>query len=339
MAEGPASRRGRHEARRRQLLLGAVGLTASHVLPQDASAQQRAGIPLIGLLDAGERLTWWSAFKRGMSDLDYVEGKSVRYESRFAHDDFGRLPGFAEELVRLSPAVIVTAATEATQAARQTTDRIPIVTASGSDHVSRGFARALARPGGNITGLMSLNVDLVGKRVDLLRELLPKLTRLAVLWQSNSQGSSLSFRELENLSQGLGIAMQNVGVQKRAEIADALATAAREHANAVYVIGSPLTVDERDQIASLARKYKLPTIGSSAEFAVSGFLVSYGVDFLDLFGRAALYVDKILKGTKPGDLPIERPTKFEFVLNNETARLLGIKIPQSILLRADRVIG
>jgi len=338
MAEEPASRRGCHEERRRQLLLGAVGLTASHVLPPDVFAQ-RAGVPLIGLLDAGERLTWWGAFRRAMGDLGYIEGKSVRYEPRFAHDDFGRLPGLAEELVRLNPAVIVTASTEATQAAQQATDRIPIVTASGSDQVSRGFARDWARPEGNITGLTSLNVDLVGKRVDLLRELLPKMTRLAVLWQSNSQGSSLSFRELENLSQSLGIAMRNVGVQKRTQIADALAAAARDHANAVYVIGSPLTVDERDQIASLARMYKLPSMATTVDFAVSGLLISYGVDFVDLFKRAAGYVDKILKGAKPGDLPIERPTRLELALNNETAKLLGIKIPQSILLRADRVIG
>jgi putative ABC transport system substrate-binding protein len=196
----------------------------------------------------------------------------------------------------------------------------------------------LARPGGNITGLTSQNPDLVAKRVELLRELLPRMTRLAVLWQSNSPGSSISFKEAENRTQAVGIAMLNVGVRKRAAIADALATAAHEHADAVLVIGSPLTIDEREQIASLARKYKLPTMGSAADFIVSGLLLSYGVDFLDLFARAAGYVDKILKGTKPGDLPIEQPTKFEFAVNNETARLLGIKIPPSILLRADRVI-
>ena len=239
---------------------------------------------MIGFLDGGERPTWWTALKRGMSDLGYVEGKSIRYESRFARSDFERLPAFAEELVRLNSAVIVTAATEATQAAQQATERIPIVTGSGSDHVSRGFAKTLARPGGNITGLTSQNPDLVGKRVALLRELLPGVRQLAVLWQSNSHGSSLSFREAENQTQALGIAMLNIGVRKRAEIADALAAAARERANAVYVIGSPLTFDERNQIGSLARKYKLPAIGSSADFAMAGLLVSYGVDFLDLFG-------------------------------------------------------
>jgi putative ABC transport system substrate-binding protein len=281
---------------------------------------------------------WWTAFKRGMSDLGYVGGKSIRYESRFGHSDFGRLPSLAEELVRLNPAVIVTAATEATQAAWQATERIPIVTGSGSDHVSSGFARTLARPGGNITGLTSLNPDLVGKRLDLLRELLPKMARIAVLWQSTSHSSALSFREVENRVQASGIDMVNMGVRKRADIVDALATATREHASAVFVIGSPLTYDERDQIASLARKSRMPAIGTSADFAVSGLLISYGVDFLDLFVRAAGYVDKILKGTKPGDLPIEQPTKFELALNNQTARELGIKFPSAILLRADRVI-
>lgn len=337
MAEGPTARLAREKARRRQLLLGAIGFGASHALPQEASAQQGFGTPLIGFLDAGERLTWWTAFRRGMSELGYAEGKSIRYESRFARSDFQRLPALAEELVRLNPAAIVTAATEATQAAQLATERIPIVTGSGADHVSSGFAKTLALPGGNITGLTSQNADLVGKRVELLRELLPGMRKLAVLWQSNSQGGSLSFREVENRTQALGIAIVNIGVRKRAEIADALAAAARD-ANAVLVIGGPLTFDERIQIASLARKYKLPAIGTASDFVVSGLLISYGVDFLDLFGRAAGYVDKILKGTKPGDLPIEQPTKFELVLNNETARMLSIKIPPSIRLRADLVI-
>lgn len=339
MTQNPVTRRVSEEARRRQLLLGAVGFAASHALAHGASAQQRSGIRLIGFLDAGERPAWWAAFKRGMADLGYVEGKNIRYEARFAHSDFGRLPALAEEIVRLNPDAIVTAATEATQAARRATERIPIVTGSGSDHVSRGFAKSLARPGGNITGLTSQNPDLVGKRIELLRELLPDMTRLGVLWQSDSQGSSISFKELENRTQTVGMTIVNVGVRKRAEIADALATAALEHANAVYVIGSPLTYDERDQIASFARKDRLPAIGTSADFAMSGLLISYGVDFLDLYGRAAGYVDKILKGAKPGDLPIEQPTKFELAINKETARMLALKVSSSILLRADRVIG
>jgi len=180
VAEGSAERRACEEARRRQLLLGAVAFAASHALPHGASAQQRPA-PLIAFLDAGERPTWWAAFKRGMSDLGYAEGKSVRYEARFAHSDFERLPALAAELVRMNPAAIVTAATEATQAAQQATERIPIVTGSGSEHVSTGFARTLAHPGGNVTGLTTQNPDLIGKRVDLLRELLPKMTQLAVL--------------------------------------------------------------------------------------------------------------------------------------------------------------
>ena len=338
MAEGPAARRAREEVRRRQLLLGAVGLAASHALPQAASAQQRPGTPLIGFLDGGERPTWWAAVRRGMSDLGYVEGKSIRYESRFAHSDAERLPALAAELIRLSPAVIVTAGTEATQAAQQASERIPIVTGSGSEHVSMGFARSLAHPGGNITGLTTQNPDLVGKRVDLLRELLPTMTQLAVLWQSSSHSSSLSFREVENRTQALGIAVLNVGVRKREEIADALATAAREHANALLVIGSVFTFDERDQIASLARGHKLPATGSSADYVMSGLLMSYGVDFLDLFARVAGYVDKILKGAKPGELPVQQPTKFELVINLKTAKALGVTVPQSLIQRADHVI-
>lgn len=339
MAETPVAWRTSEEVGRRRLVLGAVGFVATHAVAKRAWAQQRSGTRLIAFLDGGERPMWWAAFKRGMSDLGYVEGKTVRYEARFAHSDFSRLPALANEIVRLNPDVIVTAATEATQAAQQATERIPIVTGSGSDHVSRGFAKSLAHPGGNITGLTSQNPDLVGKRIELLREVLPDMTRLGVLWQSDSHGSSISFKELENRTQSTGISILNVGVRKRAEIGEALATAMREHANAVYVIGSPLTYDERDQIASFARKDKLPTIATSWDFAVSGMLMSYGVDFLDLYGRAAGYVDKILKGAKPGDLPIEQPTKFELALNRETARLLAIKFPPSLVLRADRAVG
>jgi putative ABC transport system substrate-binding protein len=304
-----------------------------------AGAQQRTAIPLVGLLDAGERLVWWDAFKRGMKDLGYVDGKNVRYEPRFAQSDFGRLSAYADELVRLGVSVIVTAATEATQAAQRATDRVPIVTGSGGDHVSKGFAKSLARPGGNITGLSSQNSDLVAKRLELLRELLPRMTRLAVLWQSNSIGSTVSFREIEIATRALGIVMQNIGVRKSSEFADAFAAAASEHANAVFVIGAPLTIDGREQIAALARQHRLPTMGSTTDFALAGLLASYGVDFSDLFRRAAHYVDKILKGARPGDLPIEQPTKFELAINKGTAKSLSIAIPQTLLLRADRIVG
>jgi putative ABC transport system substrate-binding protein len=326
------------KSERRRLLLGLGGFVASYSVPLYAHAQARTRVPLIGFLDAGERLTWWEAFKRGMSDLGYVEGKSVRYEMRFAHDEHSRLLAFANELVRLNPDAIVTASAEATDAAREVTNHIPIVTGSGSDPVSRGFAKSLAQPGGNVTGLTSVNSDLMAKRVELLRELLPKMKRLAVLWQSNSSGSSISFRELDTATRNLGLSLHNIGIRKREEIPDAFASAVREHASAVIVIGGPLTTDESVQIASLARKHQLPTMGSNFELIAAGGLMAYGVDFRYSFGRAAYYVDRILKGAKAGELPIEQPSRFELALNKGTAKLLGITIPEHLLLRADRII-
>ncbi len=324
--------------RRRQVLLGITASTVLQGIPLCLLAQPGAKIPVIGLLDAGKRLWWWKAFRQQMDELGYLDGKSILYEARYAQGHLERLDALAEELVRRQVAVIVTAATAATQAAKRATDRIPIVTATGTGHVSLGFAASLARPGGNVTGLSTLSSDLTEKRVELLRELLPKLSRLAVLWQSNNPGSIAAFRDIERSAETLKIALQNVGVRKSEELADAFSAAAKGRADALYVIGGPLTIDEREQIAALARKHKFPTMHSVSESVEVGGLIFYGVHTEDLFRRAAVYVDKILKGAKPGELPIEQPTKFELIVNMKTAKSLGIKIPQGVLLRADRVI-
>ncbi|HUN68231.1 MAG TPA: ABC transporter substrate-binding protein, partial [Burkholderiales bacterium] len=287
----------------------------------------------MGLLDAGKRLWWWKAFTQKMRELGYVEGKSVRYETRYGEGYLDRLSSLARDLVQRQVAVIVTAATAATQAAKDATSLIPIVSVTGAGHVSMGFAESLAKPGGNVTGLTSLSADLTFKRVELLRELFPRLSRLAVLWQTNNSGSTSTYRDLEHATELFKIKLQNVGIRKKEELPNALATAAKARAEAVYVISGPLTVDERVQIAALALQHHLPSIYSGSDAVEIGAFISYGVHYADLFVRAATYVDRILKGAKPGDLPIEQPTRFELVLNMKTAKALGITIPQSILLR------
>ena len=320
--------------RRRGFLLASSALLAA---PLVLRAQPGAKVPAIGLLDAGMRLSWWKSFRLQMSELGYQEGKTIRYEPRYARDQLARLPALANELARMQVAVIVTAATAATQAAKRATDRIPIVTATGADHVSMGFAASLARPGGNVTGLTTLGSDLTLKRLELLREVFPKLSRLAVLWQSDNPGSTTAFRDLEHATQEAKIVLRNVGVRTSDELPGAFAAAAKERAEAMFVIGGPLTIDEHAQIGALASKHRLPTMSTSS-LAFEDSLISLAVHTEDLFRRAAIFVDKILKGAKPGDLPIEQPTKFELAVNLKVARFLGVAIPQSVLIRADRAI-
>jgi len=323
--------------RRRQALFGIAGLSLglSAALPSRAQSSTR---PVIGLLDGGERLAWWAAFRQQMKELGYVEGKNIVFEPRYAKGKFAQLPALAQELIRLNAFVIVTTSTAAAQAASQATDRIPIVMATGTDHVSLGLVSSLARPGANVTGLSTISDELTGKRVELLREILPRMARLAVVWQSDNIGSAASIRDLQSVTRTLKIALQNVGVRKAEDLSEAFLTAARERAEAVFVVISPLLYGERQRIADLALKHRFPTMNTASEFVDAGGLLSYGASYPDLFRRAAVYVDKILKGAKPGDLPIEQPTKFETVVNLKTARALGVVIPQAILLRADRVI-
>jgi putative tryptophan/tyrosine transport system substrate-binding protein len=321
-------------ALRRRLLIGALSLATTRCIPSFAQGK----IPVVGLLDGGARVFWWSAFRRQMNDLGYTEGKNVTYRTQLAHGDFKKLQVLADELVRSDPAVIVTASTAATLAVKRSTDSVPIVTATGADHVSLGLASTMARPGGNVTGMTSLASDLTPKRVELLRVFFPQLSRLAVLWQSDNPGSTIAFRELEMTARESKIALQNVGVKKADEIPAAFSAAAGKHAQVVFVIGGPLTVDEREQIASLARQHQMPTMATISSSVDGGCLMSYGVHYEDMFRRAALFVDKILKGAKPADLPIEQPTRFELVINRKTADALRLTIPDQILLRADRII-
>jgi len=283
-------------------------------------------------------LEWWAAFRERLRDLGYVEGRNVAFEPRYARGNFDRLPGLAEDLVRLKVTAIVTSGRVATQAAMRATSAIPIVTATGDDPVNAGLVASLGRPGGNVTGVTSLGTGLIGKRFEVLAEVIPKLSRLAVLWDMNNPTAPPALRELEAVAQPAKVNVQRMGVKSGEEIADAFAAMTRERAQAVFVISDPMLYSERRRLAELALKHRLPSIHSAPDYVEAGGLFSYGPSYSDLFRRAAVYVDKILKGATPGELPIEQPTHVALVVNLQTAKALGVRIPPPILLRAERVI-
>ena len=324
--------------KRRQALFGILGLGVGLASTRNASAQRAAKVPVVGLLDASERVEYWAAFRQQIRALGYVEGQNVAFEARFAGGKPEQLPALAQELVRLNVAVIVTGGTAAALDAKWATGKIPIVMATGGDHVSMGLAVSLARPGRNVTGMSSVSSDLTGKRLELLREVLPKMTRLAVIWHADNIGSVPTMRDLEAAARSSRVALQNFGISSAKDFADAFSAATRERAEAVFVLHSPFFFPERQRIAELALKHRLPTMHGPSEYVEAGGLLSYAPSYPDLFRRAAVYVDKILKGAKPGDLPIEQPTRFELVINLKTAKALGVAIPQAVLIRADRVI-
>jgi len=321
--------------RRRRFLLATATFG---VAPLRCLAQSGARAPVLGLLDAGNRLEWWAAFRQRLGELGYVEGRNVRYEPRTADGKLEQLSAMAQELVRLKVAVIVTAGNAAALEARRATHKIPIVTATGADHVTHGLAVSFARPGRNVTGMASITNDLTGKRFDLLHEVLPGLSRLAVLWHADNIGSAGAISVLEAATESAKVALQNLGVTSATEIVDAFSAATRERAEAVFVVAGPLFYAERSRIAELALKYRLPTMHGPSEYVDAGGLLSYAASYVDLFRHAAGYVDKILKGAKPANLAIERPTKFDLVINLKTAKALGLAIPQSVLLQATEVI-
>jgi putative ABC transport system substrate-binding protein len=316
----------------------AGGLLAT---PLAAEAQPAAKVPVVGLLDYGApdaaRLAWWKALREALQELGYVEGRSIAFEARWAEGRIDRLPALAAELVRLQVNVIVTGGGEAARAAKQATATIPIVMASGADPVQLGLIANLAHPGGNVTGVTSLSSELIAKRLQLLRELLPKVSRVAVL-SDETPNSKMSVRDTEAGARILNIEIYSVGARDQNQLDRAVSSARRERAGALMVIASPSMFIERRRIGDLALKYRLPTAVGGREYAEAGGLFSYAVSYPGLFRRAAVYVDKILKGAKPADLPVEQPTQVELVINLKTAKALGLTIPQSLLRRADEII-
>jgi len=304
-------------------------------------AQQPTKVPRIGYLTTVSPSTIAGrieAFRQGLRELGYVEGKTIGIEWRFAGGKADRLPGLAAELVRLKVDVIVTTGPAPTRAAKEATVTIPIVMEQDSDPVGNGFVASLARPGGNITGLATLAPELSGKRLELLKEIVPKLSRVAVFGTSTNPGSAQSLRETELAARALGVQLQYLDVLSPKDIETAFRAASKGRADAVLVLQSPVFVNERTQLTDLAVKGRLPAIYDRREFVDDGGLMCYGTNFADLSRRAATYVDKILKGAKPADLPVEQPIKFELVINLKTAKQIGLTIPQSVLYRADKVI-
>jgi putative ABC transport system substrate-binding protein len=277
-------------------------------------------------------------FRQGLRELGYVEGKNIVIEWRHAEAKLDRLPALAAELVRLKVDAIVTAGPSSTRAAKKATSTIPIVMAFDNDPVGNGFVASLARPGGNITGLATLAPEISGKRLELLKEIVPKLSRVAVLGTSTTPGTAQNLKETELAAGALKVKLQYLDVLDPKDIETAFRAASKGRADAVLVLTSPVFVLQRTQIVDLAVKGRLPAIYDQSEYVEAGGLMSYGVSFTDLARRAATYVDKILKGAKPADLPVEQPKKFELVINLKTAKQIGVTIPQSVLYRADKVI-
>ena len=324
---------------RRELLiaLGAGALACSVA----ARAQAPARVRRIGLLtpfSPSDAARWHQAFRLGLRDLGWFEGKNISIEYRYAEGRSDRLPDLAVDLVRLKVDVIVAAVAAAALAAHKATRAIPIVMAVGGDPVALGLGESLARPGGNVTGLSQMGTELVGKRLELLKEIVPKLSRVAVLWNPQGLNSTLNWKELQLPARQLGVQLHSIEVRSSNDFDKALEDATTARAGALFITGDPAITSNIERIAGLAAKSRLPSIFSYSEFADAGGLVAYGPDRADLYRRAATYVDKILKGAKPGDLQIEQPTKFELVINMKTAKALGITIPRTVLFRADRVI-
>jgi len=320
-------------------LLLMVAIFLATVSP--AEAQQAKSVPRIGFLNALFPTTnpaRIEAFRQGLRELGYAERKNIVIEYRYAERKVDRLPALAAALVRLKVDVIVTSGSQETIAAKKATNTIPIVMINVGDPVGSGFVTSLARPGKNITGLSTVSPELSGKRLELLKEIIPNLSRVAVLGESTSPDNAISLKELELAAQALNVKLQYLDVLSVNDIETSFRAAGKERADAVLVLSSFVLTSQRRQIIDLAVKSRVPASYARPEFVESGGLMTYGVNLNDLARRAATYVDKILKGAKPADLPVEQPTKFDFIINLKTAKQIGLTIPPNVLARADRVI-
>ena len=325
----------------RAFAIAALLLAVATVGPP-ADAQQASKTAKIGILSATTPAALApsvEAFKQGLRELGWVEGKSFVLEVRYGEGKVERLSELARELVALKMHVIVTPADLSIAAIKRETQTIPIVMALSSDPVGAGFVASLARPGGNITGLSNISPELSGKRVELLREAVPGLSRLALLWNPEVRGAVLDYKEAASAARSLRVEVQSVEVSRAEDLDRAFSTITSWRAQALMLPGiNPVGFANRAQIVSFAQRNRLPSMFPTKEYVDSGGLMSYGPSLVDLFRRAAGYVDKILKGAKPADLPVQQPTKFELVINLKTAKVLGLTLPQSLLRRADDVI-
>jgi putative ABC transport system substrate-binding protein len=318
---------------RREFITLAGGAAAA--APLAAIAEQQAKL---GLLETGGDTPFFTVpFTRKLAELGYVDGKNLIIERKAAEGSTERLKDFAAELVRERVDVIVTIGTPAGFAAKQATTTIPIVLGANSDPVGVGLVASLARPGGNVTGLSLQSTEAVGKRLELLRDIFPGLRRLAIIGNVGTPGVVLEMAQAQAASRALGLDVAALEIRRSEDIARGIA-ALEGGATAICVVTDPLVLSDRDQINALARDARLPTVYASREYVEAGGLMAYGPSWPDLFARAADYVDKILRGAKPADIPVEQPTRFELVVNLNTAKALGLTVPPSILARANEVI-
>ena len=324
----------------RRAFLGALGLLAG---PIAVAAQQQEKVRRIGLLLGGSpsfapALERVAVFKQALTKLGYVEGKNLAIESRWAEGKPERFPGFAADLVRLKVEVIVAATTPAAQAAKSATETLPIVMVVIADPVGSGLVRSLARPGANVTGLSFLAADLAAKQLQLLKEAVPDLSNVGVFWLPTNPGHAFILKGLEAAATTRGVTLQPLEVRSPEEFNSAFAAMSKDRAGGLIVLPEPLYSRERARLAELAAKHRLPAIYGVVDHVPAGGLMAYAVDDRDNWRRAADYVDKILKGVNPADLPVEQPTKFELLINLKTAKALGLTIPPALLARADQVI-
>ncbi|HEY1269708.1 MAG TPA: ABC transporter substrate-binding protein [Candidatus Binatia bacterium] len=316
----------------------AAALSAGGFCVQAQQAKKVARIGLLSPFTAVGAAQWHEAFRQGLRQHGWVEGKNISIEYRYAEGKNDRLPELVADLIHLKVDLIVTSIVTDTLAAKKATKTIPIVMASAADPVATGLVDSLARPGGNITGLSQIAPELTGKRLELLKEVVPKLLRVAVLWRPKGIGSGLAWKDSQEPARELGLQLHSLEITNRSEFEKVFEEAMRVHAGALAGTPDPLFAGNLSRIAGLAAKNRLPSIFYLGEFVDFGGLMAYGPDRSDQFRRAAAYVDKILKGAKPGDLPVEQPTKFELAINLKAAKQIGLTIPPNVLARADRVV-
>jgi putative ABC transport system substrate-binding protein len=306
-----------------------------------AAAQQPKHVPRVGFLGGSSASAYSGfidAFRKSLRDLGYVEGQNIAIEYRYADGKRDRLSDLSADLIRLKVDVILVSGSLAIGALKNATKTIPIVMTTVEDPVAQGFVDSLARPGGNITGLTNLAPELSGKRMELVKETLPKVDRIAVLWDPSGPGPAVAFKETQAVAPPMGLQLQSLQVRSPNDFEGAFKAAIAERSGALIVLQSFLTNAHRRRIVDLALTHRLPGMYTQMEYVEVGDLMSYAPSYTDIYRRAATYVDKILKGTKPADLPVEQPTKFEFVINLKTAKQIGVTIPPNVLARADRVI-
>ena len=324
---------------RRSFVNTAAGALLVRAVP--AYAQPATKIPRIGVLHPGTPLSSpqsVEAFRQGLREHGYEEGKNIVVERRYTESRPERVAEIAAEFVRLKVDVIVTSLDVATAAVKQQTQMIPIVMAISIDPVATGFVSSLAHPGGNVTGLSTMSPELAAKRLELLREAVPGLSRVAIMWNTNVPGNLLEYKQAGDAARSLRLQLKSVEVSSVDDFERAFSALKTGGAQALIVAGSGLTSTNARQIASLAMEHRLPSMVSSRDRVDAGGFIAYGPNLAEMWRRATTYVDKILKGAKPGDLPIEQPSKFELIINLKTAKALGLTLPQSLLLRADEII-